>query len=39
MGRRSLLHALVHGDNGAEGIEVGGHVASLARATMALDRY
>jgi len=39
MGRRSLLHALVHGDNGAEGIEVGGHVAPLARATMALDRY
>jgi len=39
MGRRSFLHAFVHGENGADGIEVGGHVTPLARATMSLDRF
>jgi trans-2,3-dihydro-3-hydroxyanthranilate isomerase len=36
MGRRSYLHVLVHGEGGANGIEVGGHVAPLAQATMTL---
>jgi trans-2,3-dihydro-3-hydroxyanthranilate isomerase len=36
MGRRSLLHVLVHGENGRDGIEVGGHVTPLATATMRL---
>jgi trans-2,3-dihydro-3-hydroxyanthranilate isomerase len=36
MGRRSLLHVLVRGDNGVEGIEVGGHVAPVAIASMGL---
>ena len=36
MGRRSLLHVLIHGDDGIEGIEVGGHVTPLAVATMTL---
>ena len=34
MGRRSLLHVLIHGENGAAGIEVGGHVTHIATATM-----
>jgi trans-2,3-dihydro-3-hydroxyanthranilate isomerase len=38
MQRRSFLHVLVHGDGGADGIEVGGQVTALARATMTLDR-
>jgi trans-2,3-dihydro-3-hydroxyanthranilate isomerase len=38
MKRRSFLHVLVHGDGGADGIEVGGHVSAVARATMTLDR-
>jgi trans-2,3-dihydro-3-hydroxyanthranilate isomerase len=38
MQRRSFLHVLVHGDGGADGIEVGGHVTALTRATMTLDR-
>src|ERR1700682_5926908 len=38
MRRRSFLHVLVHGDGGADGIEVGGHVTALSRATMTLDR-
>jgi trans-2,3-dihydro-3-hydroxyanthranilate isomerase len=36
MGRRSLLHILVHGENGADGIEVGGYVTPLVEATMTL---
>ena len=36
MGRRSLLHVLIHGDNGCDGIEVGGHTTPLAIATMTL---
>ncbi|MGA9946215.1 MAG: PhzF family phenazine biosynthesis protein [Candidatus Cybelea sp.] len=34
MGRRSLLHVTVHGEMGAGGIEVGGHVAELATGVM-----
>jgi len=36
MGRRSSLYVQVHGDNGAIGIEVGGHVTPVASATMRL---
>jgi trans-2,3-dihydro-3-hydroxyanthranilate isomerase len=36
MGRRSLLHVLIHGDYGANGIEVGGYVAPLAVCSMTL---
>jgi len=36
MGRRSLLHVLIHGEKGSDGIEVGGHVVTLAQATMRL---
>ncbi|HKX26932.1 MAG TPA: PhzF family phenazine biosynthesis protein [Blastocatellia bacterium] len=36
MGRRSLLHILLHGPQGREGIEVGGSVAPVAEATMKL---
>jgi trans-2,3-dihydro-3-hydroxyanthranilate isomerase len=36
MGRRSLLHILIRGENGSSGIEVGGHVRPLATATMQL---
>ena len=36
MGRRSLLHILVHGEDGADGIEVGGYVTPLVEATMTL---
>lgn len=34
MGRRSILHVCLHGENGARGIDVGGHVTSVADATM-----
>jgi trans-2,3-dihydro-3-hydroxyanthranilate isomerase len=36
MGRRSLLHVLIHGENAADGIEVGGYVTPLVEATMTL---
>ena len=36
MGRRSLLHVHVRGNNGADGIDVGGHVTPLCVATMGL---
>jgi trans-2,3-dihydro-3-hydroxyanthranilate isomerase len=36
MGRRSILHVLIHGENGADGIEVGGYVTPLVEATMSL---
>jgi len=36
MGRRSMLHVLVHGDHGCDAIEVGGNVTPLAVATMTL---
>jgi trans-2,3-dihydro-3-hydroxyanthranilate isomerase len=36
MGRRSLLHVAVHGENGSAGIDVGGYVTPLTEATMQL---
>lgn len=33
MGRRSLLHVMVHGDRGKDGIEVGGFVVPVASGT------
>jgi trans-2,3-dihydro-3-hydroxyanthranilate isomerase len=36
MGRRSFLHVLIRGENGVDGIEVGGHVTPVANATMSL---
>jgi trans-2,3-dihydro-3-hydroxyanthranilate isomerase len=34
MKRRSILHVQIFGDNGSEGIDVGGHVAPLTEAEM-----
>ncbi|MBZ5608212.1 MAG: PhzF family phenazine biosynthesis protein [Acidobacteriia bacterium] len=34
MGRRSILHILVHGEQGAEGIEVGGYVTPVIEGVM-----
>jgi trans-2,3-dihydro-3-hydroxyanthranilate isomerase len=36
MGRRSFVHVNVRGEHGKQGIEIGGHVAPLARASMTL---
>lgn len=36
MKRRSLLHVHIHGEGGEDGIDVGGHVAPIAEATMHL---
>jgi trans-2,3-dihydro-3-hydroxyanthranilate isomerase len=36
MGRRSFLHVKLHGEQGAEGIEVGGYVTPVAEATLRL---
>jgi trans-2,3-dihydro-3-hydroxyanthranilate isomerase len=36
MGRRSLLHILVRGEGGADGIDVGGYVTPLVAGTMTL---
>jgi trans-2,3-dihydro-3-hydroxyanthranilate isomerase len=36
MGRRSILHVEIHGERGADGIEVGGYVTPVAEATMSL---
>ena len=36
MGRRSLLHVLVHGENGRDGIEIGGNVIPVATAALVL---
>jgi trans-2,3-dihydro-3-hydroxyanthranilate isomerase len=36
MGRRSLLHVFIDGERGTNGIDVGGHVAPVATATMSL---
>jgi trans-2,3-dihydro-3-hydroxyanthranilate isomerase len=36
MGRRSLLHVQLHGENGEDGIEVGGYVTPIAEATMSI---
>jgi trans-2,3-dihydro-3-hydroxyanthranilate isomerase len=34
MGRRSILHVHIFGERGAGGIDVGGHVTAIAKATM-----
>lgn len=36
MGRRSLLQVVIHGENGADGIDIGGHVTPIATATLTL---
>lgn len=36
MGRRSILHIRIRGENGVDGIDVGGRVRALVRATMTL---
>ncbi|MCG3163006.1 MAG: Trans-2,3-dihydro-3-hydroxyanthranilate isomerase [Acidobacteria bacterium] len=36
MGRRSILHVQLHGERGADGIEVGGYVTPVAEAIMKL---
>jgi trans-2,3-dihydro-3-hydroxyanthranilate isomerase len=36
MGRRSILHILVHGSGGADGIEVGGYVTPIIEGTMTI---
>ena len=36
MGRRSFLHVHIHGDEGSDGIDVGGYVTPLTKATMQL---
>jgi predicted PhzF superfamily epimerase YddE/YHI9 len=36
MGRRSLLHVLINGERGRDGIEIGGNVVHVAEATMQL---
>jgi trans-2,3-dihydro-3-hydroxyanthranilate isomerase len=36
MGRRSILHIQLHGEQGADGIEVGGYVTPVAEATLRL---
>lgn len=38
MGRRSLLHVRIAGDQGAQGIYVGGNVTAIAEGTMKLSR-
>jgi hypothetical protein len=38
MGRRSLLHILIHGEDGRDGIEVGGYVTPLVEARMFISR-
>jgi trans-2,3-dihydro-3-hydroxyanthranilate isomerase len=38
MGRRSILHVCIHGENGKDGIDVGGYVTPLTEATMRLSR-
>lgn len=34
MGRRSILHVLLHGEEGVDGIEVGGHVTPVAEGRL-----
>jgi len=34
MGRRSILHVQIRGEQGADGIDVGGHVTPMSEATM-----
>jgi trans-2,3-dihydro-3-hydroxyanthranilate isomerase len=37
MGRRSILHVLIRGERGVDGIDVGGYVTPLVRAEMQLE--
>jgi trans-2,3-dihydro-3-hydroxyanthranilate isomerase len=37
MGRRSILYLQIHGEQGADGIDVGGYVAPFAQGTMTID--
>jgi trans-2,3-dihydro-3-hydroxyanthranilate isomerase len=39
MGRRSLLHVMVHGKNGSDGIEVGGNVRHIATGSINVTLY
>ena len=36
MGRRSLLYVELHGEGGADGIDVGGYVTPIAEGTLKL---
>ncbi len=36
MGRRSILYVHIQGENGADGIEVGGYVTPIIEATMSI---
>jgi trans-2,3-dihydro-3-hydroxyanthranilate isomerase len=36
MRRRSILHVLVHGERGLDGIEIGGYVTAVAKATLSI---
>ena len=36
MGRRSILHILIHGENGANGIEVGGYVTPVIEGVLSI---
>jgi trans-2,3-dihydro-3-hydroxyanthranilate isomerase len=36
MGRRSILHILVHGEGGKDGIEIGGYVTPIIEGVMTL---
>jgi trans-2,3-dihydro-3-hydroxyanthranilate isomerase len=39
MGRRSFLHVEIQGEQGADGIYVGGHVTPIAEGVMTLDSH
>ena len=39
MGRRSFLHVEIQGEQGADGIYVGGHVTPIAEGVMKLDSH
>jgi predicted PhzF superfamily epimerase YddE/YHI9 len=36
MGRRSILHVLIHGQEGRDGIDVGGHVTPIIEGQLTL---
>jgi predicted PhzF superfamily epimerase YddE/YHI9 len=36
MGRRSILHVLIHGEHGRDGIAVGGHVTPVIEGQLTL---
>jgi trans-2,3-dihydro-3-hydroxyanthranilate isomerase len=39
MGRRSILHVEIHGENGSDGIYVGGHVTPIIEGVMSLNSW